>query len=147
MTKLFDIQWAIKEALEADASFGQLTQSLIGERFYFSVDKSEIVSIHDLPAFIIHKNFASDTLEGQLYAIQFNLIVPLGEYEDKRYNSIRDVEILAHAALPIADDAVCQFDIKRETTNMFVAAPIDGADDVEWVVSVGYASLTPQKFI
>jgi len=142
LKKLFDIQELIKSGLDSDAQFIADTIAHFGSQFKTYIDKSEINSINELPALIIHKNFSSSTPEGEIYALQLNFIAFLGDYVGDRYESIKNIEDLAHKAIDIVDMSICkQVGVHRTTTNMFLAAPIDGSDDIEWVVSLGYTSL------
>ncbi len=147
MIPIFDIQKAIYDALKNDVDFNDKCAGYFGEAFSYNIDKSEVTQNDIYPMFIIHKNFASQTREGELYAIQFNLLTMLGGYVNDRYPNIVMTEDLAYDAVKIADDAVCGLGLKRITTNHFLAAPIDGSDDIEWVVNLGYERTNEMNFI
>ncbi len=138
MIRLYDVQNSIMEALESDPTFASDTLAMMGKEFTYEIDLEEIQSAKDFPLFVIHKSFSLNTIDDvDAYAIQFNMSAILSDRVDSCYPTIRDLEVLAHEAILIADTAVCQYGLIRTTVKQFVTE-IGEANDVEWIVLIGY---------
>lgn len=143
-----EIQKLIRDIVSGDANYNNKAQSYFGAPFNYFIDLSEIKTLDELPAFVIHKNFYSDNEGKKVFAIQLNLIALLGDYVDNMYPNIERLEELAIEAIELCDKAICaQLGVKRVGYNMFVAAPIDGTEDIEFVVLIQYESISDYNFI